>query len=227
MKPPFVVDGCRRCYADHPAGNAEHNRGTAARRSSQSCIRCVHISRSIGMSPERILVAQGGGPTAVINQSLVGVVLQARRFGSIERVYGARHGVRGIVEEDLLRPRPGDDAQPRARCRHARVCARFDPRQAGRSLLPRDLQGPEGPRDHAVPLHRRQRLVRYGSHRERAGPQRRLRAAVHPHPEDHRQRPGAQRPHARVSVRGAVRRAGVRRARTWTTPRCPASTSPS
>ena len=53
------------------------------------------------MSSERILVAQGGGPTAVINQSLVGVVLQARRFGSIERVYGARHGVRGIVGEDL------------------------------------------------------------------------------------------------------------------------------
>ena len=53
------------------------------------------------MSPERILVAQGGGPTAVINQSLVGLVLQARRFGSIERVYGARHGVRGIVDEDL------------------------------------------------------------------------------------------------------------------------------
>jgi 6-phosphofructokinase len=53
------------------------------------------------MTPERILVAQGGGPTAVINQSLVGVVLQARRFGRIERVYGARHGVRGIVDENL------------------------------------------------------------------------------------------------------------------------------
>ena len=32
-------------------------------------------------SPHRILVAQGGGPTAVINQSLVGVALEARRFG--------------------------------------------------------------------------------------------------------------------------------------------------
>ena len=32
------------------------------------------------MSPIKILVAQGGGPTAVINQSLVGVVLEARRF---------------------------------------------------------------------------------------------------------------------------------------------------
>ena len=53
------------------------------------------------MSSDRILVAQGGGPTAVINQSLVGVALQARRFATIDRVYGARHGVRGIVDEDL------------------------------------------------------------------------------------------------------------------------------
>ena len=32
------------------------------------------------MTPKKILVAQGGGPTAVINQSLVGVVLEARKF---------------------------------------------------------------------------------------------------------------------------------------------------
>ena len=49
-----------------------------------------------------ILVAQGGGPTAVINQSLVGVVLEARRHKGIDLVYGARHGVRGIVEEDFV-----------------------------------------------------------------------------------------------------------------------------
>ncbi|HEX5687974.1 MAG TPA: 6-phosphofructokinase [Ideonella sp.] len=49
----------------------------------------------------KVLVAQGGGPTAVINQSLVGVVLEARRFAGISRVYGARHGVRGIINEDL------------------------------------------------------------------------------------------------------------------------------
>jgi ATP-dependent phosphofructokinase / diphosphate-dependent phosphofructokinase len=50
----------------------------------------------------KILVAQGGGPTAVINQSMVGVALEARRFSSIDRVYGAVHGVRGIIEEDLV-----------------------------------------------------------------------------------------------------------------------------
>jgi len=54
------------------------------------------------MSSGKVLVAQGGGPTAVINQSMVGVVLEARRFREIKRVYGARHGVRGIVSEDFV-----------------------------------------------------------------------------------------------------------------------------
>jgi 6-phosphofructokinase 1 len=54
------------------------------------------------MALGKILVAQGGGPTAVINQSLVGVVLAARAQAGIDFVYGARHGVRGIVNEDFL-----------------------------------------------------------------------------------------------------------------------------
>ncbi|MCU0727458.1 MAG: 6-phosphofructokinase [Planctomycetes bacterium] len=49
-----------------------------------------------------ILIAQGGGPTAVINQSLAGAVLAARRFARVKRVYGAVHGVRGIVDENLV-----------------------------------------------------------------------------------------------------------------------------
>lgn len=54
------------------------------------------------MSDIKVLVAQGGGPTAVINQSMVGVVLEARRQAGVSRVYGARHGVRGIVDEDFV-----------------------------------------------------------------------------------------------------------------------------
>jgi 6-phosphofructokinase 1 len=54
------------------------------------------------MGSGRILVAQGGGPTAVINQSMVGVALEARRFQNVTRIYGALHGVRGIVNEDFL-----------------------------------------------------------------------------------------------------------------------------
>jgi 6-phosphofructokinase len=54
------------------------------------------------MRSGKLVIAEGGGPTAVINQSLVGAVLEARLFPQIERVYGARYGVRGIVDEDFV-----------------------------------------------------------------------------------------------------------------------------
>lgn len=50
----------------------------------------------------KILIAQGGGPTAVINQSLAGIALEARRHPHIQAVYGAFHGVRGIVNQDFV-----------------------------------------------------------------------------------------------------------------------------
>lgn len=50
----------------------------------------------------KAVVAQGGGPTAVINQSLIGVVLEARKYAQITHVYGAHHGVSGIVKEDFI-----------------------------------------------------------------------------------------------------------------------------
>ncbi|MBN1849758.1 MAG: 6-phosphofructokinase [Deltaproteobacteria bacterium] len=50
----------------------------------------------------KAVIAQGGGPTAVINQSLVGAILEARKFPEITKIYGARHGVRGILEEDFI-----------------------------------------------------------------------------------------------------------------------------
>ncbi len=50
----------------------------------------------------KVLVAQGGGPTAVINQSMAGVVLESRKFPQVTRVYGAINGVKGIANEDFL-----------------------------------------------------------------------------------------------------------------------------
>ncbi|PKK89619.1 MAG: 6-phosphofructokinase [Candidatus Wallbacteria bacterium HGW-Wallbacteria-1] len=50
----------------------------------------------------KVVVAQGGGPTAVINQSLVGVVLEARKFQQVSRVYGAVNGVNGIINEEFI-----------------------------------------------------------------------------------------------------------------------------
>ncbi|XHS78811.1 6-phosphofructokinase [Burkholderiaceae bacterium UC74_6] len=56
----------------------------------------------MSQAPRKILIAQGGGPTAVINQSLVGIVQAVRRLAPGTVIYGARHGVRGIVGEDFL-----------------------------------------------------------------------------------------------------------------------------
>lgn len=48
------------------------------------------------------VVGQSGGPTSVINQSLVGVIEEARKHGHIDKLLGCRHGVRGIVANDYI-----------------------------------------------------------------------------------------------------------------------------
>ncbi|MCS7314170.1 MAG: 6-phosphofructokinase [Bryobacterales bacterium] len=48
------------------------------------------------------VVAHGGGPTAVINASLAGVIEERRRHGEIVALYGARHGIQGVLAEDFL-----------------------------------------------------------------------------------------------------------------------------
>lgn len=49
-----------------------------------------------------LLVVHGGGPTAVLNCSLVGVIREARNTPAIDRIYGARYGVEGLINEDLI-----------------------------------------------------------------------------------------------------------------------------
>ena len=48
------------------------------------------------------VVGQSGGPTAVINESLVGVIEQACKQAEIENLYGSVHGVSGIVNENFV-----------------------------------------------------------------------------------------------------------------------------
>ena len=47
------------------------------------------------------LVLQAGGPTAVINQTLVGIVLEARKYLTC-KIYGSRHGIAGVVKQDFV-----------------------------------------------------------------------------------------------------------------------------
>ena len=45
------------------------------------------------------IFGQSGGPTAVINASAAGVFQEALRQEAITAVYGAAHGIKGILEE--------------------------------------------------------------------------------------------------------------------------------
>ena len=47
-----------------------------------------------------MVIAQSGGPSMVINESLVGAVLEARKSSRIGRILGAKHGILGILGDD-------------------------------------------------------------------------------------------------------------------------------
>ncbi len=49
-----------------------------------------------------LIVGQSGGPTAVINNSLIGVVHQALQEEQVDGIYGMLHGIRGVLDEELI-----------------------------------------------------------------------------------------------------------------------------
>jgi len=54
------------------------------------------------MKRGNMLIAQSGGPSMVINQSLVGAVLAAMESPAVGRIYGARHGIQGILDGKFI-----------------------------------------------------------------------------------------------------------------------------
>lgn len=49
-----------------------------------------------------VVVAQSGGPTAVINASLLGVYRGAKSWGAVDTVYGSINGIEGIIHDRLV-----------------------------------------------------------------------------------------------------------------------------
>ncbi len=49
-----------------------------------------------------MLIAQSGGPSMVINQSLVGAILEAKKHKNIRKIYGSLNGIKGILDENLI-----------------------------------------------------------------------------------------------------------------------------
>lgn len=57
-----------------------------------------------------MVIGQSGGPTAVINQSLIGAVKEAMKHDQITGIYGMKHGILGILNEDFIDLKQEDDA---------------------------------------------------------------------------------------------------------------------
>jgi ATP-dependent phosphofructokinase / diphosphate-dependent phosphofructokinase len=49
-----------------------------------------------------VLIGQSGGPTAVINQSLVGLVETCQRHGRAGSILGAVHGIQGVLQGEII-----------------------------------------------------------------------------------------------------------------------------
>ena len=69
---------------------------------------CYHKTRTpekenkpLMYTGKNILVGQSGGPTAVINASLAGVLSAARQAGA-GKIYGMRYGMQGLLEGKII-----------------------------------------------------------------------------------------------------------------------------
>jgi 6-phosphofructokinase 1 len=48
------------------------------------------------------VIGQSGGPTAVINRSFIGAIIEARKHEEIQEFYGARHGIQGMLNNEYV-----------------------------------------------------------------------------------------------------------------------------
>ena len=63
---------------------------------------CLFGKKTMAEPIGNLLVGQSGGPTAVINASIGGVIQEARQQGCIRGVYGGLNGILGILKEEII-----------------------------------------------------------------------------------------------------------------------------
>lgn len=51
---------------------------------------------------KNLLIIHGGGPTAVLNASLYGVLIEASQSAQVDKIYAAKNGTGGLLREDFL-----------------------------------------------------------------------------------------------------------------------------
>jgi len=68
-------------------------------------VQCKNLSsggKQFMTSRNNLVIGQSGGATAVINASLVGAVEHAMQDARIDGIFGMRHGIEGLLREELL-----------------------------------------------------------------------------------------------------------------------------
>ena len=160
-------------------------------------------------SRRNMVVAQSGGPSPVINNSLRGIIETAREMSEIGTVYGARHGIEGVLKEELL-DLSAQSAEEVSLLRYTPAagsigtCRYKLQAEPDRRFRPRD-RSVQGPRRRLLSVHRRQRLDGHGQQDRRAGPRARAgpgrrRRAQDDRQRRRRQRVQADRSHARLRL---------------------------
>lgn len=62
------------------------------------------------MNKKAMVYIQSGGPTSVINSSLYGAIIEAKKHGDkIDNIYGSVHGIEGLLVDDLIDLNKEDD----------------------------------------------------------------------------------------------------------------------
>jgi 6-phosphofructokinase 1 len=56
-----------------------------------------------------LIVGQAGGPTSVINNSLCGIIQEAKKYKEIEGIYGMRFGIEGFMQKNIIDLRQEDE----------------------------------------------------------------------------------------------------------------------
>ena len=77
-------------------------------------MRCGIIKKNKNIKRLKMLknaiVGQSGGPSAAINATLAGVMQGVKKGGFAAKLYGAKHGIQGVLEDDLIDLSAVDDA---------------------------------------------------------------------------------------------------------------------
>ena len=60
---------------------------------------------------KNLIVAQSGGPTSVINSSLLGVIEEAFKHQEISEVFGSLNGIDGILNDNIIDLRKEDQEE--------------------------------------------------------------------------------------------------------------------